>query len=371
VNKEIINKAAEIARRDLKGNYRLLGIHGGSNNHNELWGRDGLIACLASVEIGDIEVTERTLNSFKKYQRDDGMITERVETRNHGWHFAGINMVYDRPVPLYKSSQPWASEAVDPTAWYVIAAAAFQKTESGKVWWKDNRESPEKAGEWLSKKIGGNGLVKQGLGGDWADMTLWSGNRTYTNICTWKAFKELGWEEKAEKLGEAIDRQLWGEKKGYYIDRIGLRGKKHDFFSADGNLLSIAWNLADKKQATSIMNFIEEKSLNRIPVAPFYSGGKIWGQGWTNLIFPYYGSDKIFGWWGGWEVIGWEKIGDRAKAERDLQRMAEVIVKNGAVYEVIEENGEPVNGKLYKSERGASWAAAMYVYATSYLGLLK
>ena len=57
------------------------------------------------------------------------------------------------------------------------------------------------------------------------------------------------------------------------------------------------------------------------------------------------------------------RIGDIAQARMQLSRIADVIVREGCIYEVYEKDGQPVRRRWYRSESPFAWGASYYVLA--------
>jgi len=367
-------RARTIATADLRSNYGELGIYAGPKNHREYWGRDGFLASLGACELGDFAPVRAHLELFRTTQAPDGQIALRVEERDHVLQFVGLAVRYDRPIARYKSSQPWAGPVVDSSALYITAGANYFD-KSGDVEWRDEaRDSLVRAGEWLLRRKSQRGLVEEDWVGGWADMTLKRGAVMYTNVCTWKAWQELGsltgdkkWQREADLLKREINRQMWNEESGYYTDWLDKSGRPRGYFFADGNMLACAWGLADKKKADRIMEYVSAHGLNQMGMATCHPGMDRLNRLYIGTVFPNYHFDNVFAWWGPWEALARAEGGDRAGAKDDLARWGEIIVRNGTVPEVVDKTGKMVDLPHYKCERQIAWGAGIFVYAAALL----
>ncbi len=363
---KIVLEAEKIAIQDLRSNYGDLGIYAGPKNHHEYWARDSFFASFGACVLGDFDIVRKNLELFRTYQAKNGQIPLRVEERSHPLNFIGIKVSY-KPTARFKSSQPWATDVVDASALYIISACNYVK-ESGDIdWFNRNKDSLLKAFDWLLSRVNNLGLLDEGLTGNWADMTFKSGSVAYTNICFWKAATELSkyvpdLETKAKKLNEAINLNLWVEKKGYFADWISRGGKVYDYFFIDGNLLAVMWSLTNLERGKSIFNFIDINSLNKVPVVTCYPRLVWWMHVLTKIIFPPYNPQNIFAWWGPIDILCRFNIGDNEGASKDLLSLSKIIVKNGNVEEVMDANGIPVSLFFYKSEKRIAWGAGLFVY---------
>ena len=141
------------------------------------------------------------------------------------------------------------------------------------------------------------------------------------------------------------------------------KGNRYEHFFTDGNLLAVGWGLADKEQARRILGFIRKNNLEEIPVKVCFSRQQWWGEIFTRVIFPFYNVENIWAFWGPWLIIGKLAIGDKKGTWRDIERLAEIIVRNGTVAEVVDKGGKMVDTFVYKTERQIAWGAGMFVYA--------
>ena len=362
-------QALEIAKGDLRRNYDELGIRAGPKNHREYWGRDGFWATLGSCSLGepqDFDAVRRNLELFIRFQNNNGAIPLRIEDRNHGLFVTtGINLKHP-PSSKFQSSQILANKAVDPTPLFIIAATHYANSLQDLDWVSKNVESLQKSASWILSKKNSLGLIEEGHIAGWADMTLRNGAVTYTNVLAWKALKDLGIDSQAQDLRENINHRLWSENQGHFVDHIDRYGRVNQRFYSDANVLAAAFEMATPEQSRKIYEFIDSHNLNRIPVSTYYQSSP--GQGkyedvYTRALFPYYNPKNIFGWWGPREVIGRLKIGDIDGATKDLNKLSSIIVRNGSTFEVVNDQGDPVDYRFYKSERSPAWAAGMFIYA--------
>jgi len=365
-----LQKATDICKEVLKQNTTPDGfVAGGELFKNTNWVRDTLFALWWVSRNGNFQEVEKNLDIYSKYQRSDGAIPNRIERSLHIGDIINIwplNIKYQEPVARYKSSQPWAGDTVDTSALYVIAAGEYRKTSvTGEKWWNKNFETLSRSASWLKNKIDRTGLVKEDLVAGWKDSHLMSGHVGYTNVCAWKAFKELDWNDDADRLQKSINEKLWNNDKKYFNNWISPKGKIHSEFCADVNVLGIVFGLASPEQAVDIVDFIERNSLNEIPVKTHHPVFDFKRDAWTKTVFPNYDPSKsIFMWWGGWEAIAQKIVGEPDKAKRDIKKIAEIISNNGTSPELVD-----FNGKLLGRQRDMTWSAGIFLFAANELGL--
>lgn len=371
--RKLLKKAYEIAVADLRANYGRLGIYAGPKNHHEYWARDSFFASFGSLSLGDTRVVKKNLDLFTKYQNAIGHIPLRVEERFHSLGVLGINLLHKKPKPVFKPSQPWAGEVIDSNPLYLILVCEYVKKTGDVVWVKKNSQKIMNAVSWLVGKFNERNLVTEGFNAGWADFTFKRGNVLYTNILVWRAFKLLCDALPADgakhcslltkKMEDAIKKNLWDKKRGYFIDHIGKHGKKHKVFASDGNLLAILFGLATKRQGKEIIRFIDKHQLSRIPV-PIYFPSLEWKHKvLNNIFFTSYNTKNTFTWWGSISALCRLKMGDAKGALNDLNALAKIINKYQSVPEIVDPRGDLVRSLFYKTELQSSWAAGMFVYA--------
>jgi len=117
---------------------------------------------------------------------------------------------------------------------------------------------------WMEEQaLDQSNLLSQEAYSDWADSLARSGHVIYTNVIYWKALSEMAdfseklgieediklWQEKATATQNAIQERFWRADLGYFIT-----SEEIESLSSAGNLLEIAWGLATKTQANSILD---------------------------------------------------------------------------------------------------------------------
>jgi hypothetical protein len=78
---------------------------------------------------------------------------------------------------------------------------------------------------------------------------------------------------------------------------------------------------------------------------------------------PNYHTSAAWLWIGAWHVIALARMERIAEAEALLDRLAGVIVRDGAVHEVYAPDGHYLSTFWYTSEAPLTWSAGMIVYA--------
>ena len=372
-----LKNAYNILKRDLRSCYAKEGIFAGLRHFDDYWARDGFFAGLGALELEDYNIVRKQLNLFSKFQKKDGELPLRVGSYNILSKFMGFKRKRELK-PRYEQDK-LGSHAVDPNSLFVnLGYEYYQKTRDisflrKKVW------SFKKSVDWLLS-VSENLLISEKKYGNWADSLKKEGKVFYSNVCFVRSLycisnilKTVGENKLAREY-----KQLYIEAKnnleifwtetdtntGYYIDWIS--DKKRSYFSTDGNVLAIVWNLTKKKK--QILNFMEKNSLNKGFCVktnfPSYESQFIYPPLKYLGMKDYHNGQKWL-WLGFLDVVAKYENGKKKKSKRELQKILQIVLKYDNVYEVYEEDGKPVNRLFYKSEVPFAWSSGIGIYALS------
>ncbi len=353
-----LDSAFEIAVKDLRSCYDKNGIFAGKGHFEDYWARDSFFACLGASSLKDFEIVKKNLELFLKFQKKSGKLPFHISKRLR---------------PSYKF---FLSDVVDSNSLFAIAMCDYFEKSNDLEFFEKNFEKTKKAVEWLEKQDKGkDNLIEEGLFANWEDSIFKFGKVLYSNICYLSALnsfakackrakKEEIWEEfgkKAEKTKNSLNRIFWNGS--YFIDWIDF--SKQDFFSSDGNVLAIYWNIADQLQGETIENKIKQHQLNRIPIKTNYPAYPFWRIPIILLPMKAYHYHNGFSWqWlGCLNAICLKKIGFMDEAKKELKKNAMQIIEQMSTHEVFDENGKPVESLFLKSEHPFAWSAAAYILA--------
>lgn len=257
-------------------------------------------------------------------------------------------------------------------------------TESGDIdFLKKHFNKLSKIFHFLEKYRYKSELLREGVGGGWAEGVLKRGAIAFTNICYVRSLecfrdlsKKLGkadfekeFHEKYERVKAAINQKLWSDgKEGFYIDWQGFN--RHHYFASDSNILSILWDVVDRnniKYLDKKLDKLAHKSKVPMPVAESkYFIARVF---FLNLIggLKNYHIDFSWSWLGSAYALAKLKIGQKKEAIKILEKIAYVIVRDKTVSEVYFSN-KPVEVMFYESEKPWAWGAGMFLYACSKAG---
>ncbi|OQB06017.1 MAG: hypothetical protein BWY19_00574 [bacterium ADurb.Bin212] len=374
---EIISQALEIAKRDLRRCYSDQGILTGSRN--VYWSWDSFYASLGSLEIGDYQVVKNNLLLYLKHQDKNGNLPKRIANPFYPLKYIGLPVSehHTKQRPSY-SSPYYTGRSVSQCPVFIIALYSYLTKTNDWEFAKKHKQKLRKILEYISSRRYKNGLIKENLGGGWAESILKRGAVTYTNVCYIQSLKlaaeifcKIGEEKLSQKymdehrkIKKTVNERLWIRKSnGYYSDWHGVF--YHKQFSCDGNVLAAIWDIADIKQIRQIDKHLNlALKISEPPLAASvgrYSYFRVFIINRLGGIKNYHIGFSWL-WLGAIAAIFKKKIGKLTEAINILESISETIVKFDSVYEVYY-NKKPVKTIFYKSEKPWAWSAGMFIHA--------
>lgn len=368
-----------IIERRLVDNMAKRVLHAGYRNFRESWARDFGFSSYGLLALQDYRPVKETLEAFFLHQVADGRLPIKLHSLNVLSRY--LHSFFNREQPIEKSLKPkyitgHGTASLDGQALLVIAASNYVR-ESGDVefaskWW----DKLKRAINWLDGfQSTSDGLLNQRAYADWADTIARRGKVLYTNVVYWKALSEMAtmanileqeadelvFVGKSKNLKREVQEQLWRSELGYFTTSDRL-----DNFSSAGNLLTIAWDLADEQQANSILDFMQTLEIaDPVPTQVAFPPYNLKDIAIENRLvgLTIYHTKAAWLWIGAWHVVALKHIGRLEEAKTIISRIARTIVKYGQVHEVYNPGGEPLSSMWYKSESPLTWSAGMVVYA--------
>ena len=356
-------------------------VHAGYRNFSESWARDFGFAAYGLLALKQYNPVKETLEAFLWHQTRDGQLPVKLHSVDVVTRFLHSFFGREQPnemllKPKYLSGH--GAPSLDGQALVVIAALAYAQ-ETGNIVFLENHWSELRAGmRWLEgyrKGTEDDPLLHQGAFADWADSIARHGRVLYTNVVYWKALSEMAiaatrlnmqqeavyYFVRAEKVLRAINKQFWRPDLGYFMTSDTLTQ-----LSSDGNLLAIAWGLAKKEQAESILSVMDAaKMAEPVPTRvtfPSYPRQLIALENLLGGMANYHTSASWL-WIGAWHVIALVKAGHLEQAGKLVDRILTVIVEDRQVNEVHAPNGKPLSSMWYTPEAPLTWNAGMVIYA--------
>jgi glycogen debranching enzyme len=380
--------ALEIASDNLRGGLekRLLPsgetktvLVAGMRNFREPWARDFGFASRGLMVLEEAQAVRECLDVFLQFQKADGQFPVKIHSTTVPHRYLHSLFQREQPVsapirPKYYSGHRTLS--LDGNALIITAALNYARTAGDREFIHTHWKRLIQGTTWLEKHASlPDGLLHQGPYSDWADSINRQGRVLYTNVLYWKAAADMAdaavqYEKredqqrlraKAELLKESINEHFWRSDLGYFVTSSLFSN-----LSSSGNLMAIAWGLADEEQAKSILKAMEQYGMaDPVPTKPVHRPYPLRYVALENRLggIGHYHTEAAWLWLGAWHVIALAKTGRMDEAQELLDRMSNVIVRDGQVHEVYGTDGKFLSTRLYTSEAPLTWSAGMFVYA--------
>jgi glycogen debranching enzyme len=385
------NKAKECLRQC----YSELGIYAGKMHFDDYWARDGFFASLGATAIGDYKISKKELLLFLSKQKEDGQLPLRIGSKlmiaklfrigaSREDKTKSVRYTIDRAYPNGMSKIP-----VDQNSLFLVATEYYIRKSRDRKFAKENYEKIKNIIDWNFKQDSDSDLlIEEGYYSNWLDGIKKSGKAIYTESCHYYACKSFAqiakglrkWKDYkkyshfAEEIKQRINSLMWNGS--YYTDWISSDGRRHEYFSTDGNILAIVFGIADNEKAGSIIGKLSELGLeNGVPYRTNYPKYK-WYEIDPLLLYiagiPDYHNGMSWLWIGCAGILAKAIAGKKKNAVFLAEKVSEIIMKYGGTYEVYEKKSEsPVRRIFYRSEFPFAWAAGMFLYALKESGIKK
>ena len=351
----------------------------GTRNFREPWARDTGFAAFGLMELEAYPEVKDALQVFLINQHPSGQFPVKIHSTGILDRF--LHSFFDREQPVEQPIRPKYITAhntvsLDGNALLVIAILNYAEQTGDLDFVSGNWDALGRAMTWLAEYRGeDDSLLRQAAFSDWADTISRSGKVLYTNVIYWKAVVEMErmagilnleadartYAQKAEALHTALMTEFWRPDLGYFVT-----SRFFDNLSSSGNLLAIAWGLADEERSNRILDAmrffgmaipVPTKVVHRAYPRRFVAiENRLGGIADYHTYFAWL-------WIGAWHVIALARIGRSEEARELIYNMSRVIVRDGAVHEVYAPNGAYASTLWYTSESPLTWSAGMFVYA--------
>ncbi len=356
-------------------------VHAGYRNFSESWARDFGFAAYGLLALKQYNPVKETLEAFFWHQTREGHLPVKLHSLNVVTRFMHSFFGREQPTemllkPKYLSGH--GAPSLDGQALLVIAALAYVQETGNAAFLESHWTQLRLAMKWLENYRKGaehDPLLHQGPFADWADSIARRGRVSYTNIIYWKALSEMAiaatrldlqqeairYFVEAENVLRAINSRFWRPKLGYFITSDELTQ-----LSSAGNLLSIAWELATRAQAESILRVMNEaKMAEPVPTRVAYPPYPRKLIALENVLggMANYHTNAAWLWIGAWHIIALVRTGHLDEARTLVSRILGVIVRDRQINEVHAPNGKPLSSRWYTPEAPLTWNAGMVIYA--------
>lgn len=372
------NTAYRIAVADLSSCITPLGFTAGAHHFVDLWARDSLFAALGANVAGMASESKKTIETFLRFQRPDGLVPYLVLRSKHspGKYF-NRHRYYKEPVAHFRSHMS-LGVVPDGGVMTIIAARAYIELTRDKRFLMRHYEAFVRAFMWYGGRLR-HGLIREWFQCEWADALLKSGNTMYTNVLYYKAAVDLSWlakragkpadadffAKRAEEIRELLNTHLWTGS--YYADWKDW--KRRDYLAVHPNMLAVIFGLADKKRTASILKAAKESAWNGWTMENSWPKYPVWRVPFFHSIIGMgdYHNGLIWLQPGILYALALHTAGKKREAKSVLSGIEEKIISSGGVHEVYERTGEPVKRLVYRSEQPFAWSSGLFIWVSHIL----
>ncbi|MFT5171391.1 MAG: glycogen debranching enzyme [Candidatus Marinamargulisbacteria bacterium] len=367
-----IKKAYKIACDTLRDRYTETGILAGKSHFSDIWIRDCCFAAFGSLSVGDLEIVKTSITTILVFMHKSGQVPLRIGQPHILLKFMG----FDAKIPKARFKEDkGVSVSTDNNSLLMIVAEQYISQAKDKEFAKEYFEEFKKVIDWnFTQDRDDDLLIEEGSYAGWADSLKKKGKVLYTNVLHCKAADSfakicglVGNEEMQDhyhrlhlRIKDKINTLFWNGN--YYID--WLDGGT-DYFSTDGNVLAILYDIASPDHAKKIQESIVKFKLDETFTArnnfPSYKPRHIYPL-FLMINMGDYHNGLEWLWLGCIDAASKYKIGRKKEAKQLLNRISEKIVEYNGVYEVYED-GKPVKRLFYKSEQFFAWSSGLFVWA--------
>lgn len=366
------------ARRLPNGEEKLV-LCAGLRNFREPWARDFGFAIFGLIDLQETEVARQNLEVFFVHQLPNGQFPLKV----HSTHVLEryLHSLLNRHQPIHSPLRPkyitaHNTTSLDGNGLMVIATLNYAERTGDEEFARERWDQLKRAVDWMEQgRLSPQGLLLQGGFSDWADSINRKGSVLYTNVIYWKALDELAraarrWglgaeadyhARRSQAMRAALVAHFWRHDLGYFAT-----SRRFDMLASDGNLLAIAWGLADREQTDSILGRMQEFGMaDPVPTRVTHRPYPARFVGVENHLagISHYHTSASWLWLGAWHVIALARAGYLQEAEELLHRIYRVVLRDRVVYEVHDRDGTPLATRWYNSEAPLAWNAAMIIHA--------
>ncbi len=307
---------------------------GGEDGYDMIFARDSMIgligtSCYDAEQEFKIQFST-TLNTLAKHQSACGQIPNAVD------------IFSTRPKQVTFAT-------IDSTLWYLLGLQFYKKNYNGSKLFANHGKHVKRAFHWLRCQDSGEDFLPEQLPTtDWQDAFPHKYGHTISTIALYYAVLKLYDKKKSMSnvLNAANARakskiQMFDYSRGYFHP---WQWKNHDgdieqetWFDTLGNLLAICGGLANQNQTMRILQFIEQKGLNRpFPVRCTYptieKSDPEWHSYFSKCLAKrphWYLNGGIWPYIGGFYVAALVKAGQFEKAEQQRFLLAKSITLGG------------------------------------------
>jgi hypothetical protein len=181
--------------------------------------------------------------------------------------------------------------------------------------------------------------------------------------------REERYRHHLKNLRQKLQKRFWNGN--YFIDWIDR--KVNSFFNSDGNLLSILWGVADKRQSRIIEDYITETGLDQPLMIGSHPLIPLRNKSLASILVGLHDYSDGAYWLHTACLDAQAKLltGKDEFASDAISTISGIIERDGSVCEVYDHKTNPLKRLLYKSDTGFSWSAGILIDTLKKFGVTK
>lgn len=359
--KEIIETAKEKAIAVLMKCSTQHGLYASCyrNGYTSVWARDSIISLIGGTIANHAleNVFRQSLSTLAGHQSKNGQIPNDVD-------------LYDTV-----EGKRVTFATIDSTLWFILGERFYRK-RFGSALWTRHSKNIASAMKWVEFQDAGEDLMPEQLPtSDWQDCFPHKyGHTINTQALYYAALKATNRTKALPGFVKQVNKYLWSDSLGYFLPwhwkDHGKYGEKEEWFDSLGNMLAIVFGLANRKQAKSILTFVEKKKIARpFPMKAIFPiikrGSREWHDYFLDCLASrpnYYLNGGVWPFIGGFYVCALVEAGMVEKAETELELLARANSLGTKFEWDFNEWVNPVT-KRASGGRFQSWSAGCYLLA--------
>ena len=362
----------QITQKSLRACYLDGKVVASPTHFSDFWARDTFWALPGMLEIGDVQQAKNCFEYFLSYQRKDGKIPRKISLDlNAIKYLTGKKLKRKKPHPTYFGLVP-PFYAKDSELLLINAFAKYIQKTNDIDFLKENFSKLQKAIDWHIKTEKG-GLISEYFLGNWMDTVFKFGPVLYTNVLYFQALKqmsvlsrtlgnkemEIKYLELAVKTQDVIQDRFWNGE--FFVDET-RKDNNEKIFDLAGNVLVVIFNVSEEDQKNSVVKKLKDyfyeygAFVSAVPTGhPWYKINPV-----VRLLgIADYHTSTSWSWIDAFLVEAFYENGETELAEKMLQEIKNVIVKNEEMGETYFVGGEVYKKRFWESASPFAWSSGV------------
>ncbi len=358
MKKNIIDEAYVKAKKVIKQCSTKYGLYasGGEKGYHGVWARDSMITLIgASTDSDPLFKAQfkKSLITLEKHQSKMGQIPNAI-----------LKLDIKKPQVDFKS--------IDSSLWFVIGEYIYKERTKSKHLFNQHEDSIKKAIRWIAyRDVGEDVTLEQLPTTDWEDAFPEKfGVVISTQTLYYKILELINDRKRMQKLKFQVNKNpennLWNGE--FYW---AYRWKNHDkykeigeWFDSFGNIISILFDLCDKKMSRKILKYIKVKNIDDpYPLKSIHPPITPKSEYWKDYYYDakatphHYLNGGIWPFIGGFYILALIKMKMFNEAKKELEKLAEANLKSNLFPEWIDPADRETHGEYQ------AWSAGTYIWA--------